>query len=192
MRRTAPSASSSDLPARPLEEAFFLDADRALVERLRTMRKMAESKESLAEVSGITNDAVLARLVDLDVRPETLAALAAIPLVEVAWADGNVSAAEREVVLTHAGARGIRRGSVEHDLLELWLKHKPEPKLFDAWQAYIKGLCESLGPEERELLKQELLRSTKATAEASGGLLGVGRVSRGEQRVLDRLAASFC
>jgi hypothetical protein len=182
---------SFDVAARPLEEAFFLQEDQLLIERLRSMKKMAETKESLAEVSGISDDAILSRLVELGVRPETLAALAAIPLVEVAWADGEVTPAERQVVLNHADAHGIRAGSVEYDLLERWLTHRPEPTLLEAWQAYVRGLCGGLSGEERQLLKDELLGGTQATAEADGGFLGLGRVSGKEKQMLDRLSATF-
>lgn len=177
--------------ARHLEEAFFLEQDRILIERLRAMKTMAETKEALAAVSTITNDAVLARLVELEIKPEIVAALAAVPLVEVAWADGKIDSAERETVLAHAAAQGIAPGSIEHSLLERWLEHRPEPRLLEAWGAYIAGLCERLSADERRLLRDELLRATRSTAEASGGLLGLGRISSREQAVLDRLAGSF-
>ena len=69
IRATIPSRSS-------LEDAFFFEQDRTLVERRTELRKLAESKEVLGRVSGITNDAILERLVNLNIRPETLAALA--------------------------------------------------------------------------------------------------------------------
>lgn len=186
------SIESFDRAARLLENAFFLDEDRILRERLQAMRKLAETKEVLASVSGITNDAILTKLVELNVKPETVAALAAVPLVEVAWADGRIDPAEREAVLKHANSLGIVPGSVEHELLERWLTHRPEPSLLLAWQACLQGLCEALTPEERPLLKEELLHATRSTAEAAGGFLGLGRISASEKRVLDSLAASFC
>lgn len=177
--------------ARRLEEAFFLEQDKILIERLRAMKKMAETKEALREVSTITNEAVLTRLVELDIKPEIVAALAAVPLVEVAWADGKIDPAERETVLTHARTQGIAPGSIEHALLERWLEHRPEPRLLEAWQSYIQGLCERLAPAERAQLRDELLRSTRSTAAAAGGWLGLGSISAREQAMLDRLAASF-
>jgi hypothetical protein len=187
---TAPK-KPNDLAARALEESFFLEQDRVLIEKLRAMKKMAETKEALAAASGITSDAVLTKLVELDVKPEIVAALAAVPLVEVAWADGRIDAEERAEVLSHADARGIRAGGTERELLEAWLTHRPEPKLLEAWRTYVRGLCEQLGSEERAQLKEQLLRATRATAQASGGFLGMGKISAAEQRVLDTLAGSF-
>lgn len=182
---------TSDLAARALEESFFLEQDRALLEKLRAMKRMAETKEALAAASGIRDDAVLARLVQLDVKPEIVAALATVPLVEVAWADGRIDAEERAAVLAHADAQGLRPGRMERELLEAWLAHRPEPKLLEAWRTYVQGLCEQLTPEERARLRDQLLHATRAAAQASGGFLGMGKISAAEQKVLDALQAAF-
>jgi hypothetical protein len=186
------SVESFGRAARRLEDAFFLAQDSVLIERLRALQKMQETKEALAAVSGIGNDAILSRLVELDVRPETLAALATVPLIEVAWADGDIAPEEREAVLAHANGQGIRPGSIEHELLERWLTHRPGSALLEAWQTYLAGLCERLDETERELLKGELLHATMATAQASGGFLGIGSVSSSEREMLEKLARSFC
>jgi hypothetical protein len=192
MSRNLRFSQSFDRAARVLEDAFFLEEDRILRARLRAMQELAETKEAISSVSGITNDVILTRLVELNVKPETVAALAAVPLVEVAWADGKVDPAERDTVLKHANGLGITPGSVEHELLERWLTHRPEPKLLTAWQSCLKGLCEALSPEERVILKEEFLHATRATAESAGGFLGLGQVSGAEKQVLESLAASFC
>jgi hypothetical protein len=192
MPRSTRSMESFNHAARLLEAAFFLQEDRILMERLQAMQRLAETKEALSSVSGITDDAILSRLVELNVKPETVAALAAVPLVEVAWADGKIESAEREAVLKHANKMGIAPGSVEGELLERWLTHRPESSLLTAWQTCLKGLCESLSSEERVFFREELLHATKATAEAAGGFLGLGQISTSEKRVLESLAGSFC
>jgi hypothetical protein len=174
-----------------LEEAFFLAQDRTLIERQAELHKMAESKEVLAIVSGITNDAILERLVRLNVRPETLAALALVPLIEVVWADGEVDDQERATVLEHATSQGIALGSIAHELLVRWLAHRPEESLLVAWQHYVSGLCERISPPERDALKQDLLRDVRKAAESSGGLFGMGKVSSQEKLVLAKLESSF-
>lgn len=176
---------------RSLEDAFFLEQDRQLIARKIELRKMAETKEALAAASGIKNQTVLQRLVELNVRPETLAAMAVVPLVEVVWADGSIDDEERKVVLDHASAQGIAAGSIEYELLERWLNHRPEPTLFQAWQQYVKGLCEQMTPQERGNLKKELLHFVREAAEASGGVLGFAAVSAEEKKVLSQLEASF-
>jgi hypothetical protein len=174
-----------------LENAFFFEQDRTLVKRQTELRKLAENKEVLGAVSGITNEAILERLVNLDVRPETLAALALVPLIEIVWADGQVDEKERAMVLAHATSQGIALGSIEYELLERWLAHKPEGSLLKAWQHYVHGLCECLSPAEGDVLKEELMRDVHKAAEASGGFLGMGKISDQEKEVLAKLESSF-
>lgn len=177
---------------RSLEDSFFMEQDRELLASRAQLAKMAETKEALSSVSGIKDQAVLQKLVEINVRPETLAALSAIPLVEVVWADGEVDADERRFVLDFAGKQGIDPGSVAHSLLERWLTHRPTDDLLAAWQAYVEGLCERLTATDRDALKLELLRNARAAASASGGFFGIGKVSGTEKAVLEKLEQSFC
>jgi hypothetical protein len=85
--------------AKTLEDLLFLEQDRILIQQLHRMEKMKETKESLAEVSGITNEDVLQKLVELDIRPDVIASLALVPLVEVAWADGEIDEKEKAAIL---------------------------------------------------------------------------------------------
>jgi hypothetical protein len=187
--RTTPALSAI---GSSLEDAFFLQQDRALIERLAELRKMAESKEVLAKVSGITNQEILERLVAMNVRPETLTALALVPLIEVVWADGEVDDDERRAVLEQAASQRIAPGSSEYELLERWLSHRPEDDLMRAWQHYAQGLCEHLSSSQRDVLRRELSRGLRKAAEASGGFLGLGKISSREKEVLERIESAFC
>lgn len=177
--------------SRDLEAEFFAQKDRVLIEKLKQMKQMEETKQALSEVSGITNDRVLQKLVDLHIHVETVAALAAVPLIEVAWADGSIDDKEREAVLLAADRSGIKKGNVEYTLIERWLNHKPGAHLLEAWVHYIEGLCEQLSAEEKDSLKKELLENTRMVAEASGGILGMGKISRAETEMLRNLESAF-
>lgn len=177
---------------RSLEDAFFLSNDRQLLEHRAKLHKMQTTREALAEVSGIRDQDVLDQLVRLGVTPETLAAVAVVPLVEVAWANGHVDDKERAVVLEHARTLGVSPGTVEHGLIEHWLNRRPDDALLVAWQHYIEALCVRLDSAQREHLKKELLGGVQAAASASGGILGIGAVSREEKEAIAKLEASFC
>jgi hypothetical protein len=132
------------------------------------------SRAALEKASGITNQAILEKLLELNVHAETVAALALVPLIQVVWADGHLDDKEREAVLSAAQSSGLTQGTVEYDLLEGWLSRQPDRNLLAAWQGYIEGLCEQLNEEERESLKNEWMGRARAVAEASGGILGLG------------------
>ena len=73
-----------------------------------------------------------------------MAALALVPLVEVAWADGQLDRKERGAILERAKESGIGAGSMEHALLEAWLDRRPDPKLLTAWTHLVRGVGEQL------------------------------------------------
>ena len=175
-----------------LEELFFEKQNRKLVEQLRAEREQAEAREGLAALTGIENDALIESLVGLELRPETWAALSLLPLVEVAWADGNVDDKERQAVLSAAEANGVGRGSASRELLESWLAERPASGYLEAWGASMVEICAHLQPEERETMRREVTQRARRVAEATGGFLGLGnRISPDEQRVLDDLDKAF-
>jgi len=183
---------SLDKLAGTLVDSFFLERDRVLLEKLRELERVKRTKQELSRISGIHDDAVLDRLVALKVDPAVLAALEVLPLVLVAWADGEVDEKERHAVLDAAVHMEIAPDSVEYALLAQWLDQKPPPALAEAWSHYVRGLCAALGPAEREALRKELLGYAERIAAASGGLLGLGnRVSAAERRTLAELERAF-
>ena len=183
---------STNLNARRLEDEFFLKEDAKLLARLREMRKLEETKEALAEASGISDPQVLAKLIQLDVQVETLAALSVVPLVEVAWADGRIEERERDAIMQGAQSLEIKPGSIEYDLLDEWLKHQPEPTLLAAWSQYVQGLCAQMSPPEKEAFRTSFMGKARAVAEAAGGFLGIGnKVSPAEEKMLKTLADAF-
>jgi hypothetical protein len=188
----ADTFSHSESLSRDLENMFFLKEDQKLIEKLRLMKQLKETKEELSRISGIKNDAVLQRLLDLDVRPETLASLALVPLVEVAWADGSVDANEKKAVLAAVEKMGFAKGSTDYDLVMQWMSHRPDAALLSAWMHYIEGLCEQLSITERVELKTDLVGHIRDVAMASGGFLGLGeKISKPEADMLAKLESAF-
>jgi hypothetical protein len=175
-----------------LEEAFFAKENERLRQRLRDVDAAKSKKETLAAVSGITDDAVLERLAALSLDSDTLAALSLAPLVMVAWADGSIDDKERSAVLSGAAEAGIGRRDVSHQLLDEWLKGPPPRELLATWTDYIRAISASLDGEGRHALKAELLGRARRVAEATGGFLGVGRrISASEEAVLEQLERAF-
>lgn len=173
---------------RSLEDAFFLAQDKKLMEQLAKMKKMKETKENLKKVSGIENEAVLQKLVDLNIPPQIVASLSIVPLVEVAWADGEVGKREKEIIVKAAHLDS----AIDRELLASWLAHKPEPKMLEAWTHYLCGLCEKLSAKERKLLRDTLLAHAYDVAKAEGGFLGLGsKISKKEKAMLDKLEDAF-
>jgi len=163
-----------------LEEGYFARIERVLVERLRVQDDRRTARRSLARTSGLDVGAI-DFLLDVGIRAETLPAVDWIPLVEVAWADGTMDLPEKRVLLVAAEEDRFAFEHPAHCLLRSWIEKRPGPALFDAWELHV-----SLTGRTRK--QRERIRGrARSVARASGGLLGIGKVSGAESEVLETI-----
>ena len=177
---------------RALEEAFFAKQDAVLRQRLAEPAEVRARKEAYTAASGITDAVVLDALVKLDISPETLAAIALVPLVAVAWADGSIDAKERAAVLRAAGEAGLKPGASGYSMLEKWLETAPPAALVDSWKGYVGAITAGMDHASRRALQGPIMDRARTVALAAGGFLGIGmRISDVEEKVLGDLAGAF-
>ena len=169
-----------------LEDEYFHRKEKELIEKLRHKSARAEQLKELSEATGIPNEEILQTLQELGYTRETVALLHLVPLIDVAWADGKVSGAEREMILEAANLRGVENGSLAYQQLEDWLQNRPGEKFFDQTLRVIRHLAP--GDEA----SGDVLSQAMQVASASGGILGFGsKVSAEEQALLQRIAAAL-
>ena len=186
--------SDSVLAARRagLEEAFFARHNEELRQKMLQADAEKFRREALSAATGIVDDAVLERLMALQIGTGTLAALTLVPMVLVAWADGAISAEERRAVLAGANEAGLADGGPALELLEAWLHLRPAPALFQAWKDYVLALTHALTPAERRSLEASVLAQAHKVAAATGSFLGLtSPISATENALLRELAHSF-
>lgn len=176
---------------RALEDHFYEKEDAQKLAAMKQKLESQQSKEELRKASGMTDEAVLDKLVGLGLRANTIAALSLVPLIYVAWADNEIQDNERTSILQGAHGKGLEQGSAGYELLQSWLSRRPGDELFVAWEAYIKALTAQLNDEQNRLLKNQIVGFAKMVASSSGGLLGFGKVSSAEEKVLQRIESAF-
>jgi hypothetical protein len=176
---------------RALENQFFDKENKAKIAAMKDKLEAQKTREELRKASGMSDDAVLDKLVELGLRANTIAALSLVPLIAVAWADGEIQENERTAILQGAHGKGLEEGTDGYELLQTWLKAKPSDDLFGAWESYIKALAGQLNEEQNRLLKNQIVGFAKMVATAAGGLLGFHKVSGSEEKVLGRIEAAF-
>jgi len=170
-----------------VEDLFFLINDITLVESTR-------KTEALGRATGIRNAEVLEDLVGHNFSAADVSALASVPLVEVAWADGEVQPSERDVLLNSMEDCGIQHDSKEFATVEHWLHHRPSDDVLAVWESYISGLCEQRSPDEREALESAVHAGANRMAVAHAGVLDrlVGdRTSKEERDMIAELDRPF-
>jgi hypothetical protein len=177
--------------AKALEDSFFAKENERILQQLRAVKAREEKKKEFREYLNIDNEEIIEALVELEVEPETLIAFSLVPLVEVAWADGEIQPKERDAIIKAAIERGVEEGSPTCNLLRNWLQTKPDAKLLVVWKGYIEGLKGSLGERSRAHLKSGTMGRARAVAEAAGGFLGVASISSAEKKMLEELEWSF-
>jgi hypothetical protein len=175
-----------------LEDAFFAQRDRELLDALKLKYTAEEKQQILAMAINIREDHILGEIAKLDSGLEIVAAMALLPLVEVAWCDGEVSAAEKSAVLRGAGEMSLAADSPMYPLLQSWLDTRPAPAAIQAWKDYVRALIASVGPTTAAKLKQGVMGRAEKVAKAAGGFLGFGdKVSAAERACLDDLSSAF-
>jgi hypothetical protein len=175
---------------RAQEDEYFLKKDRELIEQIRQKAKAQEQLRALGEEIGVANPDVSRELADLGFTPETVRLLPLIPVIEVAWAEGGITDAERKMVVDLARGRGIEVGSTADLQLTEWLARRPEDSLFRRAGSLISVLVESGG--RVEVTPDDIIKYCEAIADASGGLFGIiRRVSPDERAILSRIASEI-
>ena len=174
-----------------LEEEYFWRQERALIARLREQRQLERQRRALGEQIGVADEAFLAELQTAGFTQDNLDLLHLVPLVEVAWAGGVVSARERELILAMATSRGLAPGSPACKQLGGWLDQRPAQRFFDTALEAIGAILEQEDPEARGADERNLITYCTKIAEATGEVLGLVRISHAERECLERIAHSL-
>jgi len=174
-----------------LEEAYFRNKDKELIERLRRQADSLATQKGIAEITGVVDPDVLSDLEQRGFTVDMVRALPLLPFIEVAWADGRLSDGERELILSIARQRGIEDGTGAAAKLRDWLEHRPSPEVFQSGLRIIRAMLAALSPLQRDTAERDLVSYSTRIASASGGIFGFGSISAGEEDVLRRLAADL-
>lgn len=178
---------------RALEEEYFRKKDRELVEKLRRTAAADQARGELSKQTGVSDPAVLAELQELGFTGDTVILLPLMPVLELAWAEGGITPAERQLLVSLARSRGIAEGSAADRQLEAWMATRPAPDVFARATRLISALLESGASVAQGLTADQLVRYCEQIASASGGLLGlpIRAVSMEERNLLTRIAGDL-
>ena len=177
---------------RAKEEEYFRRKEQELVEKMRLHATLLAERQRMGEAVGIPNEGIIVDLQVLGYTTETVGLVHLVPLLQVAWIDGEVSERERKLILEVAGERGIEEGSKSYRQLSDWLDHPLSEEDFQKTLRVIRMMLLALSPEEREATKRDLLSCCSRVAAASGGILGLGRtISDIEHALLERITVEL-
>lgn len=155
-----------------------------------TEEELDKIKEGLAEKVHIDDDEILDDLVTLGFTEDTVGVLPLVPLISVAWADGDVSSNEAKRILEVAEKRGVEKEGGAYNLLESLLVKQPTKEFLHSCIYVLREVYEALDPDDAQRAKENLLGFSRVVAKASGGVLGLfgNKVSEEEESLIDDIA----
>ena len=176
---------------RKREEEYFRRKDRELIERMRRDAEAAAARRELESATGITDPENLRDLEALGFTPATIGLLPLIPVLQVAWAEGGISTAEREMIINLARSRDVEPGSAADQQLHAWLDSRPSDDTFRKAGRLIAAMLDHPEGTELHVTADDLIKYCEQIAHASGGLFGFGKVSAEEKETLQQIATQL-
>lgn len=174
------------------EELYFHQKEAELFERLRHGFELEAERQRIGDAIGVADQSILRNLQDLGYTRDTIMLLPLVPLVQVAWADGELTLRESERIRELAHIRGLGEGTPAFDLLEAWLRRRPSDEFFLKTLRVIRNLLSALHQDELETVKQDLISCCTYIARGSGAILSLGnRIGCAEQKLLADIAAAL-
>lgn len=177
-----------DRMARAHEEEYFRSHNRELIDALKAKLERHDRAEGLAEATHIHDDALLERVAAQGIDKDSMAVIHLVPLLQVAWADGEIQPDEKDLILEAATLYGIEGGPARARL-DAMLKAPPSAEFVDAAIDFIKALLAALPEAEAEQACENMTTLALHVAEANGGIFGlIGKVEDTEKRALKAIA----
>lgn len=179
---------------RALEEEYFRKRDRDLIEKMRQAAAAEQARGELGRKTGLEDPALLKELQELGFTPETVILLPVLPVLEMAWAEGGISPAERSLIVKFARSRGIAEHSAADDQLMQWMASRPDGVVFRGAARLVAAMLASGSTQEGgSLTPDDLVAYCEEIAAASGGIFGLrmGSISPEEKALLARIATDL-
>lgn len=179
---------------RALEDEYFRKRDRELIEKMRQAAIADQARGEMSQKTGLQDPALLKELQDLGFTPDTVVLLPLVPVLEVAWAEGGITPAERDLIVRLARRRSIAADSAADRQLTEWMASRPAPSIFaHAGRLAAAMLASGADQPTTGLTADELVAYCEKIAAASGGIFGlrIGSISAEEKSLLARIASDL-
>jgi hypothetical protein len=176
-----------------MPEGYFRSRDLRLFERQRRQAEAQAELQAMADAVGLSvHDEILLDLQLVDYDAVTIVLLELTPAILTAWADGNVSTPERDIVLQLAARDHVARDGPAYVQLAKWLDRYPNARFFHVSLQAIGWMLAALEPEARASLRRKVLNDCTRVAAASHGPFDWAHtISTEEQQLINVIAAAL-
>jgi len=130
---------------------------------------------------------LIAALARLGIDKENYRIITLLPLIQVAWADGRVQRAEKDIILRKAVQYQIPDSG--RKILDQLLQSKPPPEYFEQARAALLALVNRQGSGMEVDTQVTIIEMCENVARSAGGLFGVFDTVDERERVVIREVA---
>lgn len=174
------------------EEEYFQRHNQALVKKLREKMAAEAAVSDIEAATQVHDKELLNQLAQLGVTRETVPVLHLMPVLEVAWADGEIQEEERIMLL--AAADESKLEGKAREAFEAMLQNRPSQAYFDAALSFIRAILEAMPADKAERARENITNLSEGIAHAAGGWFGIfAKVDASEKSALahitERLSA---
>jgi hypothetical protein len=141
----------------------------------------------------LNDDEIRAELSQLGIAAEHYRVVALLPLVQVAWADGRIQTAERDLILQIAD-RSSQLDPAARSLLQKWLDERPSEFYLSRGKKLLAVLAARAHFKDVSVdTLEEVVAYCQGVASAAGGLFGFfgNKVDDAEQRAIEDIARAL-
>lgn len=176
---------------RAQEDEYFRRRDQDLMDQMRRRSEVEYERRLIGEAIGVSDAEVLVELQLAGYKADTIVLLELAPLLQIAWADGSVSADERNVIVQIAARERVVSDSPAHIKLQVSLERRPPDGFFETSLRAIQAMLSRLQPDVQNALRRQLVDNCTAVAVASGGFFGRRKISDEEDQVLEYITTAL-
>ena len=152
--------------------------------------ELNERRGAIGKVVRISDTSILDDLLSLGFTPGNVGVLPIVPLIAVAWADGDVSKREAKRILDLAEQRGVKADSEAYKMLDELLGKEPSSNYLHGCIFVLRRVYDSLPGNAAKKAKENMLKFSHVIAEASGGIMGLfgNKICDEEQQLIEQIA----
>jgi len=133
---------------------------------------------------------VIRALADLGMDEQSIKALPLLPLIQVAWADGEVQQSERALI-ERIAAEKYDLGEEGERMLANWLRYPPSPAYLESGRRALAAVALRGDADLGDNVLDDVMALSKKVAKAAGGLFGIGAISTSEATALQEIAKAL-
>lgn len=174
------------------EDDYFKKQDLEKIAAARREAQIAsirQQEQTNVQVVLNTNEDVAAEALSLGFDGETARVLPLVPLIQMAWIDGNVSRKERERLNSLAEGFGIQQDSPAGQFLELLINERPSDLFFGRVTQVVARM---INEDPNHWKSESIIALCREIAETSGSFFSLRDPINDEEReLLDAFAAYF-